>query len=167
VILEGRAAWVYGDDFDVDEIVGVENIRTFDIDHLRSVCMQSFTEGFVETIHPGDLLVAGRNFGYGHPHDQPMLVMREIGIAGVVAESFAPLFARTEIFNGFPLLACPGVSSVVRRWARLRVDWEEGRVTLVSSGQTLEGLRPAPEAVKQVRAGGGKNLLLQKLVSPS
>jgi 3-isopropylmalate/(R)-2-methylmalate dehydratase small subunit len=159
--LRGRVAWCFGDDFDVDEIVGVENIRTFDIEFLKSVCMTPFVEGFAATVQPGDLLVAGRNFGYGHPHDQPMLAMRALGIAGVVAESFAPLFARSETFNGFPLLACPGIAGAVETGDVLTVRWEEGTVE-IDGGATLQGEPPGADAVELVHAGGGHALLMSR-----
>jgi 3-isopropylmalate/(R)-2-methylmalate dehydratase small subunit len=166
VILEGRVAWIYGDDFDVDEIVGLENIRTFDVPFLKGVCMTAFEEGFVDQVLPGDVLVGGRNFGYGHPHDQAMLIMRALGIAGVLADSFAPLFARTETFNGFPLLACPGIAAAVRRWDRVRVDWEAADVSVPRPGHLLKGVPPSPDAVELVRNGGGRNLLLSRLNHP-
>jgi 3-isopropylmalate/(R)-2-methylmalate dehydratase small subunit len=159
--LRGRVAWCFGDDFDVDEIVGVENIRTFDIDFLKSVCMTPFVEGFAEEVRPGDLIVAGRNFGYGHPHDQPMLAMRALGVAGVVAESFAPLFARSETFNGFPLLACPGISATVKRGDTLTVRWETG-VVEIDGGASLQAVPPGPDVIELVRAGGGHALLLAR-----
>jgi 3-isopropylmalate/(R)-2-methylmalate dehydratase small subunit len=123
--------------------------------------MTPFEDGFQDRVRPGDLLVAGRNFGYGHPHDQPMLAMRALGIAGVVAESFAPLFARSETFNGFPLLACPGISKVVTRGERLSVEWEKGEVTL-ESGARLDGIPPTPDAVELIHAGGGHSLLMAR-----
>jgi 3-isopropylmalate/(R)-2-methylmalate dehydratase small subunit len=160
--LKGRVAHVFGDDFDVDEIVGVENIRTFDLDFLKGVCMTPFEDGFGDQVRPGDLLVAGRNFGYGHPHDQPMLAMRALGIAGVVAESFAPLFARSETFNGFPLLACPGIATVVDRWDELTVEWEAGTIVLEKSGARLDAVPPSPDAIELVQAGGGHRLLMTR-----
>jgi 3-isopropylmalate/(R)-2-methylmalate dehydratase small subunit len=158
--LEGRVAYVFGDDFDVDEIVGVENIRTTDIEFLKGVCMTPFEQGFADRVRPGDLLVGGRNFGYGHPHDQPMQSMRAFGVVGVVAESFAPLFARSETFNGFPLLSCPGIATAARRGDRLTVEWEAAEVTVERSGERLQGVPPATDAVQLIAAGGGHNLLL-------
>lgn len=157
--LAGRIAYVFGDDFDVDEIVGVENIRTTDVEFLRRVCMTPFEPDFAARVEPGDLLVGGRNFGYGHPHDQPMWAMRALGIAGVVAESFAPLFARSEIFNGFPLLSCPGIAAAARRGERIAVEWEAGEVRL-ADGTVLRGVPPTADAVRLVSAGGGHDLLL-------
>jgi len=158
--LQGRVVTVFGDDFDVDEIVGVENIRTVDIEFLKRICMTPFEPAFAERVQAGDLIVAGRNFGYGHPHDQPMQAMRALGVAGVVAESFAPLFARSETFNGFPLLSCPGIVSAVQPLDRLTVEWVTGVVVNERTGERLQGVPPAPDAVELVQAGGGHSLLM-------
>ena len=109
--LAGRVAWVFPDHFDVDQIVGVENIRSRDIGVLRAACVARLGSDFGDSVADGDLLVAGRNFGYGHPHEHGIQVMISFGIAGVVAESFAPMFSRSWEFLGLPLLTCPASSA--------------------------------------------------------
>jgi hypothetical protein len=64
-----------------------------------------------QKVQPGDLLVGNHNFGYGHPHYPPMIGMRHLGIAGVIAESFSPGYWRGEIAMGFPQVICPGISA--------------------------------------------------------
>lgn len=158
-VFDGRVAWIFGDDFDIDLIVGVQNIKTYDIDFLLSVCMEAFEPGFAEKVQPGDLLVAGRNFGYGHPHYPPMVAMRAAGIMAVVAESYAPGFWRGETFNGMPLVTCPGITQAVQRWDRLRVDWANGEVVNDRTRETLRAGVP-PERVQKIwRAGGSIPLL--------
>ena len=84
--LRGRVAWVFAeDDFDVDQIVGVKNIKITDIDELAGLAMQSYDPDFRQQVKAGDLLVGGSNFGYGHPHYPPMRAMRHLGIGGVIA----------------------------------------------------------------------------------
>ena len=56
-IIDGRVAWVFGDDFDIDLVVGVSNIKSYDPDHLRSVCMTAYDPGFVDRVRPGDIIV--------------------------------------------------------------------------------------------------------------
>ena len=86
--LQGRVAWVFEeDDYDIDLIVGVSNIKITDLNELAALVMADRAPGFAATVQPGDLLVGGRNFGYGHPHYPAMRAMRHLGIAGVVAES--------------------------------------------------------------------------------
>ncbi len=158
----GRIAWVFPDDFDVDEIIGVQNIRTFDEDVLRAACMTDLDATFATTVGPGDWLVAGHNFGYGHPHDQPMMTMRSFGIAGVIAESFAPLFARGETYNGFPLVTCPGISVIAQRGEAIEVEWRLGRVRLSDRDMVLEGVVPSPAQARLIESGGGDRLLMER-----
>ena len=86
--LRGRVCWVFDeDDFDIDLIIGVRNIKITDLDELVKVAMADRAPGFAATVQRGDLLVGGRNFGYGHPHYPAMRAMRHLGVAGVIAES--------------------------------------------------------------------------------
>ena len=96
--LKGRVAFIFEEiDFDVDQIVGVKNIKIQDVEELALIAMESFEPDFRSQIRAGDLLVGNTNFGYGHPHYPPMIAMRHIGIAGVIAESFSPGYWRGEI----------------------------------------------------------------------
>lgn len=127
--LDGRCAWIFeADDYDIDLIIGIKNIKLTNLDELAAVTMTSYDPGFAAAVRRGDLLVGGHNFGYGHPHYPAMRAMRHLGIGGVIAESFSPGFFRGEISMGFPLIACPGIRAATARWDRLRVDWEGGCV---------------------------------------
>jgi 3-isopropylmalate/(R)-2-methylmalate dehydratase small subunit len=165
-VLEGRVAWIFGDHFDVDLIVGVENVKTSDPAALLRVCMTAYDPEFVVTVKPGDVLVAGRNFGYGHPHYPAMIAMRAAGIAGVVADSFAPGFRRGETYNGMILVACPGVAQAAHRWDRIRVAWREGRVELPDRGVRLQGSAPSARVVEAIQAGGTYELLKSRYARP-
>jgi 3-isopropylmalate/(R)-2-methylmalate dehydratase small subunit len=161
-VFDGRVAWIFGDDFDIDLIVGVQNIKSYDTDFLLSVCMSAYEEGFADRVQPGDLLVAGRNFGYGHPHYPPFVAMRAAGIVAVIAESFAPGFWRGETFNGMPLVRCPGITQAVERWDRLRVDWARGDVVNMRSNERLHAEIPPPRVQQIWRAGGSIALLREE-----
>ena len=153
--VDGRVAWLFAEDnFDIDRIIGVENISNTDIDALGALAMKPFEADFRQQVHPGDVIVGGRNFGYGHPHFTPMWAMRHLGIAGVLAESFAPGFWHTEISAGFPLVRVPGIAQAVRRWDRIAVDWDGARVRLEASGHTLP-FEPPALADRQMLLHGG------------
>lgn len=158
-IFEGRVAWKFGDDFDIDLVIGVTNIKYYDADKLRSVLMQAYDPSFVDEVRPGDVLVGGRNFGYGHPHYPAMIAMRNAGIVAVVAESYAPGFARGELYQGMPLVTVPGISEAVERWDEVAVDWKNATVRIARTGQTLQGTPPSAHAIDVIEAGGGLNLL--------
>jgi len=161
-VFAGRVAWIFGDDFDVDLIIGVENIKYYDPDKLRSVCMQAFDPAFVTEVRPGDIVVGGRNFGYGHPHYPAMISLRNAGIVAVVAESYAPGFWRGELYQGMPLVTVPGISSVLQRWDDVEVDWKAATVRVGRTGEVLQGTPPSEHAIEVVEAGGGLNLLRQQ-----
>ncbi|MFC7956355.1 LeuD/DmdB family oxidoreductase small subunit [Rhodococcoides kroppenstedtii] len=160
-IVRGSVAWVFGDDFDIDLIVGVANIKSYDPDHLRSVCMAEFDPTFVDRVRPGDIVVGGRNFGYGHPHYPPMVALRNLGIAAVVAESFSPGFWRGETFNGMPLLTVPGISTAVVTGDAVTVDWRAATVAL-ADGTVVVGSPPSARTVAVIEAGGAYELLLHE-----
>lgn len=158
-VFRGRVAWVFGDDFDIDLLIGVTNIKYYDPDKLRSVLMKAYDEAFVDDVRPGDVIVGGKNFGYGHPHYPAMIAMRNAGIVAVVAESYAPGFWRGELYQGMPLVTVPGVAAAVQRWDDVAVDWQNATVTVARTGEVLHGTPPSPHAIDVVQAGGGLNLL--------
>lgn len=136
--LRGRIAWIFAEDnYDVDQIIGVKNIRISDVKELAALAMQVEDPDFAKNVQPGDLLVGGRNFGYGHPHYPPMRGMRHLGIKGMIAESFAPGYWRGEISMGFPQVACLGILGIVQRWDEVEVDWDAGLVRNRTNGKSL------------------------------
>jgi 3-isopropylmalate/(R)-2-methylmalate dehydratase small subunit len=153
--LRGRVAWIFpDDDFDVDQIVGVKNIKVTDIDELAALAMKAYDPDFSTTVRPGDLLVGGRNFGYGHPHYPPLRAMRHLGISAVIAESFSPGFWRGEISMGFPLVPVAGILADVRRWDELSVDWAASKVINHRSGREF-AFAPLALADRQMLEYGG------------
>lgn len=158
--LRGRVAFIFEEiDFDVDQIVGVKNIKIQDVAELAKVTMQAYDPDFAKVVQPGDLLVGNHNFGYGHPHYPPMRAMRHLGITGVVAESFSPGYWRGEISLGFPQVSCPGILGLVERWDEIEVDWAAGLVRNLTRGREL-GFEPLARADYEMLDAGG---LLQYL----
>ncbi|TKG67536.1 LeuD/DmdB family oxidoreductase small subunit [Prauserella endophytica] len=158
-LIRGRVAWIFGDDFDIDLVIGVENIKSYDADFLRSKVMREFDPTFADRVRPGDVIVGGRNFGYGHPHYPPMVALRDLGIAAVLAESFSPGFWRGETYNGMPLLTVPGISTGVTKGDNVAVDWRAATVRL-DDGTELRGTPPSDRVRRVIEAGGSLKLLL-------
>ncbi|MBN9527100.1 MAG: 3-isopropylmalate dehydratase [Alphaproteobacteria bacterium] len=158
--LRGRVAFIFEEiDFDVDQIVGVKNIKIQDVAELAKVAMQAYDPDFAKVVQPGDLLVGNHNFGYGHPHYPPMRAMRHLGITGVVAESFSPGYWRGEISMGFPQVSCPGILGLVERWDEIEVDWAAGVVRNLTRGREI-AFEPLARADYEMLDAGG---LLQYL----
>ncbi len=166
-VLRGRAAFIFAEpNFDVDRIVGFEALRSHDPAAVAKALMRDFDPGFAAAVQPGDFLIGGRNFGYGHPHGPPMAAMRALGIAGVIAHSFAPLYLMGELAAGFPQVACPGVLEAVSRWDVLEVDWLDDRVRNVTTGRALP-IAPLGEHARRLVEAGGLLPLLSRRPSPS
>ena len=158
-VLSGRVAWIFGDDFDIDLVIGVKNIKYYDPEVLHAACMKTYDPSFVDDVRAGDIVVGGRNFGYGHPHYPAMLSLRNEGITAVVAESFSPGFWRGETYNGVPLITIPGIALAVERWDEVELDWRRAELRKTATGETLVGQPPSDRVVKVLEAGGSLNLL--------
>lgn len=161
-ILQGRVAWVFDEeDYDIDQIIGVKNIRIQDLNELCGIAMQSYDTGFQSSVEPGDILVGGANFGFGHPHSPPMKAMRHMGISCVIAESFAPTYYRGETAMGFPQITCPGILEAVTRWDQLRVDWHGGKVVNLTRQIDLPFEMPTKTEQNLLIHGGHMNYLYE------
>ena len=153
--LHGRVAFVFDEEnFDVDQIVGVKNIKITDVDELAAVAMLSYDPDFHAQVKPGDVIVGAHNFGYGHPHYPPMRAMRHLGVSGVIAESFSPGYWRGEISMGFPQASCPGILSLVDRWDEIEVDWDANIVRNLTKGRSLP-MEPLSYADREMLDAGG------------
>ncbi|CAN7746895.1 3-isopropylmalate dehydratase [Mesorhizobium sp. LjNodule214] len=161
--ISGRAAFVIVEpNFDVDLIIGVSNIKLKDPEELAQLAFADFEPDFVASVKPGDVIVGGENFGYGHPHYPPMIGLRYLGISAVIAESFSPGYWRGEISMGFPQVACPGILRNVRRWERLEVNWAEGIVRNLDTGWEAPFDPIAGPDLAMLEAGGLINYLKSK-----
>ncbi len=153
--LRGRVAWIFDEEnFDVDQIVGVKNIKITNVEELSKLAMRGYDADFAASVRPGDVVIGAGNFGYGHPHYPPLRALRHLGIAGVIAESFSPGFWRGEISMGTMLAACPGVLGLVRRWDEIALDWQDGMLRNLTTGGARP-IEPLSDADRTMLETGG------------
>lgn len=147
----GRA-WVYGDDVDTDLLAPGAYMKS-GIKTLAAHCLEAIDPGFAAAVRPGDLVVGGRNFGMGSSREQAAQALRHLGVAAVVARSFAGIFYRNALNLGLVALVCPEAERV-RAGDRLAVDAEAGRLVDHTTGETL-ACEPIPaHLLAMVRDGG-------------
>jgi 3-isopropylmalate/(R)-2-methylmalate dehydratase small subunit len=149
--------WKFGDDINTDLIIpGFAIFLPRDVQPRH--CFSANRPGWVDEVQPGDVLVAGRNFGVGsaRPIGDVFLLL---GISGIVAESFNGLGLRNCINVGMPSLPCPGIVDAFGEGDVAEVDWTTGAVRNATSGTSLQG-SPIPKALQDiVRAGGVEAVL--------
>lgn len=158
--MSGRA-WVFGDNVDTDVIAPGAWMKG-SIEALAAHCLEIHDPAFAGSVRTGDVLVAGRNFGTGSSREQAPHALKHLGIAAVIAESFAGLFYRNAINLGLPVLVCAQARRI-EAGARVRVDAERGRVHDESGGVTLECEPIPPHLMRIIEDGGLLNHLEQRL----
>jgi methanogen homoaconitase small subunit len=96
--------WKFGNDIDTDVIIPGKYLRTKDMQVFAAHAMEGIDPGFSKKAKPGDIIVAGDNFGCGSSREQAPLALKHAGIACIVAKSFARIFFRNAINIGLPLM---------------------------------------------------------------
>jgi 3-isopropylmalate dehydratase small subunit len=117
-------------------------------------CFETVHPDFLKNAQPGDIIVAGRNFGCGSSREQAATCLKYFGISIVVAESFARIFYRNAINLGLPILIAPGVAGNVRHGDIIEADLESGSISMPGSGQKIRAV-PLPRFVLDMLKQGG------------
>ena len=147
--LRGRV-WKFGDSIETDAINPYYRYPT--MDELKQHTMEAYRPEFPREVKAGDILVAGRNFGCGS--SRPGLVLREVGIVAIIAESVSRLFLRNSIARAIPLFMAPGITDIVNDGETLEVDYRGGLVRNPATGASVE-LRKFPPLIEQIFEAGG------------
>ncbi|MBI4331036.1 MAG: 3-isopropylmalate dehydratase [Chloroflexi bacterium] len=162
-VFQGKI-WKFGDNISTDLLMpGFSHGKP--PRERASFCMHANRPEFAAKVAPGDVIVAGRNFGCGSSRPAASNLMT-LGISCVVAESFARLFFRNSINMGFPLLYCPGVQGAFAEGDTLQVDFRTGEVRNASTGKILPA-EPLPQIAMDILDAGGVVALLKKEYSRS
>jgi 3-isopropylmalate dehydratase small subunit len=149
-----------GDAISTDTIIpGRYNITT-DLVALGKACFIEFRPDYAELVQPGDVLVAGRNFGCGSSREHAPLAIKASGISVVVARTFARIFYRNAVNIGLPVIACDGVYDAVNEGDPIDVDIASGEIR--AGGRTFTGERPSAVALKIINAGSLTDLVREQ-----
>lgn len=147
-MIMGRA-WVFGDDVDTDVIIPGKYLRTKDLRELAEHVMEGLDPSFSSKVQPGDVIVAGKNFGCGSSREQAPLALKLAGISCIVARSFARIFYRNAINIGLPLIEA---DVMCEPGEVVEVDLSRGRV--IAGGREYTG-RKLPDFLMEILNDGG------------
>jgi 3-isopropylmalate/(R)-2-methylmalate dehydratase small subunit len=151
--------WMFSDDINTDLVI--PNFAIYmPADEQPRHCFSANRPGWVDEVRPGDVIVAGRNFGVGSARPIGDVFVR-LRLSGIVAESFNGLGLRNCINVGLPVLPCPGITGAFEEGDVAEVNWTTGEVKNVTMGTAMQG-DPIPGALRDIVEGGGVEAVLRK-----
>ena len=144
----------YNDNVDTDVIIPARYLNTIDPAELAAHCMEDLDATFVPRVKPGDLIVAGKNFGCGSSREHAPIAILASGVSCVIAQSFARIFYRNAINIGLPILECAEAYDGIAAGDRVSVDFETGIITDTTNGRIFRSA-PFPPFMRDLIAQGG------------
>jgi 3-isopropylmalate/(R)-2-methylmalate dehydratase small subunit len=142
------------DHINTDEIIPARYLTTDDPQELACHCLEDLDPDFVKKVRPGDVIVAGADFGCGSSREHAVWALREAKVAAVIASSFARIFYRNAINCGFPALELPNAPDAIADGDRITVDHHGGFVHNKTQGTRIV-FKPLPEFALAIIAAGG------------
>ncbi|MBC7778845.1 MAG: 3-isopropylmalate dehydratase small subunit [Proteobacteria bacterium] len=155
----------FGDNIDTDAILPSRHMVTGDPQVLGRACFGDLLPDFAASVAPGDVLVAGENFGCGSSREHAPLALQGCGIACVVAASFSRIFFRSAVNLGLPVAECAPLAQRAREGDAIEIDLEAGTATL--AGQAFPIAALPPQVLDILRAGGLVRVMTQRLQAGS
>ena len=144
----------YGNDVDTDVIIPARYLNTSSATELAAHCMEDIDKEFVHKVKPGDIMVAGDNFGCGSSREHAPIAIKTSGIALVIANSFARIFYRTSINIGLPILECPEAVAAISAGDTVSCDLAKGVIVDETTGRTFTA-EPFPPFIQNIIDKGG------------
>ena len=151
--IEGKV-WRFGDHVNTDVIIPARHCVTLDADELGRHAMEGAAPGFSSSISPGDLVVAGANFGCGSSRETAPLALLHAGVGAVVAASFARIFFRNSLNVGLPIFESPEAADACRQGDRLVIEPSAGRIENARTGEIFTFAAYPDDLMAIVDAGG-------------
>ena len=149
--IEGRA-WVFGDDINTDVMAPGLYFKA-PMEEMARHCLEAVNPDFARDVRPGDIVVAGRNFGVGSAREQAVMALTHLGVGAVLAVSFGRIFYRNALNFGLPALTFPDAATV-SAGDLLSVDPVAGRIENVRSGAAHNVAGIPAHLMAMVEAGG-------------
>lgn len=144
----------YNDNVDTDVIIPARHLTSADPKHLASHCMEDIDTSFATSVKPGDIMVAGKNFGCGSSREHAPIAIKASGISLVIAADFARIFYRNAINVGLPIMECPEAADGISKGDIVEADFDTGVITNVTTGKTFQA-KPFPAFIKKIIDAGG------------
>ncbi|WP_454056342.1 LeuD/DmdB family oxidoreductase small subunit [Cupriavidus sp. Marseille-Q8015] len=143
--------WRFGDNVDTDAMAPGTHMKG-GIDELSRHCLENLRPEFPGSVRRGDIVVGGSNFGMGSSREQAPQALRHLGVAAVIAPSFAGLFYRNAINLGLPVLVCPDTAALTDG---ALATFDLDRATVLLADGTIVACEPVPDFLRDMLVAGG------------
>ncbi|MCD7733494.1 MAG: 3-isopropylmalate dehydratase small subunit [Oscillospiraceae bacterium] len=144
----------YGNNVDTDVIIPARYLNSSEPEFLAAHCMEDLDSKFHEKVKPGDIIVAGENFGCGSSREHAPAAIKASGISVVIAKSFARIFYRNSINIGLAIVECPTAAEEIADGDEVSVNLSTGVITDKTTGKEYQA-EPFPEFIQNIISAGG------------
>ncbi len=151
-IITGRV-WKFGDNLDTDVIIPARYLNTSDPHELAKHVMEDVDPEFSKKIKPGDIIVAGYNFGSGSSREHAPIALKAAGISAVIAKTFARIFYRNSFNMGLPIFELMETDEI-KEGNLIKIDLDKGIITDIDTKKEYK-FAPIPEFMQELIAAGG------------
>ncbi len=152
--------WVYGDNVNTDVIFPGKYTYTLKTPaDIAAHALEDLDPTFASQVQPGDVIVAGRNWGMGSSREQGVTSLKYNGVSILVAASFSGLYFRNCINQGVLPIVCPGLNAIVQTGDTIQIDLTNAVIT--AAGQSFSFPRLSP-SVQAIMDAGGLLPMLQR-----
>jgi 3-isopropylmalate/(R)-2-methylmalate dehydratase small subunit len=146
--------WRYGDHVDTDVIIPARYLNIADFKELANHAMEDIDTTFAPNVKPGDIMVAGKNFGCGSSREHAPMVLKVKGVKCIIADSFARIFYRNAINIGLPVLEIGPQVEKIEAGDQVEVDMQQGLIQIKNKNLTIK-MKPLPEFIQKIADAGG------------
>ena len=151
-VITGKV-WKFGDNIDTDLIIAARYLNTSDPHKLAEHVMEDADPEFVKKLNPGDIIVAGENFGCGSSREHAPIALKAAGVSAVVAKSFARIFYRNAFNMGLPIFELKECDEI-NEGDLIKIDLQEGKIEDIDKKTTFS-FAPIPPFMQELIAAGG------------
>jgi 3-isopropylmalate dehydratase small subunit len=158
--INGRV-WMFGDNIDTDVLAPGKGLN-LEWEERKGFVL-NIRPGFVDEVKPGDIIIAGKNWGCGSSREQAAENVKNLGVAAVVAESFGRIFFRNALAIALPAVVCEGVSTSFEEGDTMELDLKQSTIRNPSSGKELDCVPYTDDMLAMIEKGGILNVLKERL----
>jgi 3-isopropylmalate/(R)-2-methylmalate dehydratase small subunit len=153
MLIRGKV-WRFGNDVDTDAIIPARYLNTSDPKELAKHVMEDADKEFVHKVNPGDLIIAGKNFGCGSSREHAPIAIKAAGIQAVIAKSFARIFYRNAFNIGLTIFESAEASEKIQEGNEIEIDAEKGVIRNITINEEYRANQIPPFMQELIDAGG-------------